>query len=131
MKRLSLNPAKCAFAVTRGMLPGHIVNKEGIKIYPDKVKAIFKTLTLKNVKALSYFLEQIWWHSRMIRYLAEFATPLQAVVHREPFLWIEEEEKAFSALKILMSQAPILQSKKWNKPFHAFVDASKIAIGSA
>jgi hypothetical protein len=28
--RLSLNPAKCAFAVTSGMLLGHIVSKEGI-----------------------------------------------------------------------------------------------------
>ena len=129
--RLNLNLAICEFVVASSMLLGHIVSKEGKEMDPDKVKAIFKTLTLKNVKALSYFLEQIWWHSRMIRYLAEFATPLQAVVHREPFLWIEEEEKAFSALKILMSQAPILQSKKWNKPFHAFVDASKIAIGSA
>jgi hypothetical protein len=30
--RLSLNPAKCAFAITSGMLLRHIVSKEGIAI---------------------------------------------------------------------------------------------------
>ena len=53
-------------------------------------------------------LGQIQWHSRMIHYLADFATPLHTVVHKEPFMWTEEEEKSFYA-KILLSHAPIVQ----------------------
>ena len=106
--RLSLNPAKCAFAVTSDMLLGHIVSKEGIAMDPDKVKAILEAPAPTNAKALSRFLGQIRWHSRMIRYLADFATPLHAVVHKEPFTWTEEEDKAFCSRKILLSQTPIV-----------------------
>jgi hypothetical protein len=54
--RLSLNPAKCAFAVTSGMLLGHIVSKDGIALDPDKVKAILEAPAPHNAKALSRFL---------------------------------------------------------------------------
>jgi hypothetical protein len=67
------------------MLLGHIVSKHGIAMDPDKVKAILEALVPHNTKALSRFLGQIRWHSRMIRHLADFATPLHAAVHREPF----------------------------------------------
>jgi hypothetical protein len=40
--RLSHNPAKCPFAVTSGMLLGHIVSKEGIVMDLDKLKAILE-----------------------------------------------------------------------------------------
>jgi hypothetical protein len=128
--RLSLNPAKCAFAVTSGMLLGHIVSKEGIAMDPDKVKAILEAPAPHNAKALSRFLGQIRWHSQMIRHLADFATPLHAGGHREPFSWTEEEEKAFAALKLLLPRALVVQPPDWNRDFHVFVDASDIAIGS-
>jgi hypothetical protein len=46
--RLSLNPVKCAFAVTSGMLLGHIVSKDGIAMDPDKVKAILEAPSPHN-----------------------------------------------------------------------------------
>jgi hypothetical protein len=128
--RVSLNPAKCAFAVTSGILLGHIVSKEGIAMYRDKVKAILEAPAPHNAKALSRFLGQIRWHSRMIRHLADFATPLHAAVHREPFKWTEEEEKAFTTLKLLLTRALVVQPLDWNREFHVFVDASDIGIGS-
>jgi hypothetical protein len=60
--------------------------------------------------------------------LADFATLLH--VHREPFTWTEEEEKAFAALKLLLSCAPVVQPPDWEKEFHVFVDALDIVIGS-
>jgi hypothetical protein len=107
--RLSLNPAKCAFAVTSGMLLEHIVSKDGNAMNPDKVKAVLEAPVPHNAKALCRFLGQIRWHSRMIRHLADFAMPLHMAVHREPFTWTEEEEKAFATLKLLMSRAPVVQ----------------------
>jgi hypothetical protein len=112
------------------MLLGHIVSKEGIAMDPDKVKAVRATPAPLNSKALSRCLGQIRWHSRMIRHLADFATPLHATVHREPFTWTKEEEKDFAALKLLLSCAPVVQPPDWEKEFHVFVDASDIAIGS-
>ena len=129
--RLSFNPAKCAFGVTSGTLLGHIVSKEGIAVDPGKIEAIIKSPAPKNAKQLGRFLGQLRWHSRMLRYLADFATPLHAAVHRTPFQWTDTEEKAYNALKIMLSQAPVVQPPNWAQPFHVFVDASDIAIGSA
>jgi hypothetical protein len=65
----------------------------------------------------------------MICHLADFVMPLHAVIHRELFTWTEEEEKAFVALKLLLSCAPLVQPPDWEREFHVFVDASDIAIG--
>ena len=123
-KRLSLNSAKCAFGVTSDTLLGHIISAEGIAVNPRKIDAIIKSPTPKNAKALGRFLGQLRWHSRMLRHLADFATPLHAAVHRTPFRWTETEDKAYEALKIMLSQAPVVQPPDWTCPFHVFVDAS-------
>jgi hypothetical protein len=81
------------------MLLGHIVSKDGIAMDPDKVKAV---LAPHNAKSLSRFMGQIRWHNRMIRHLADFATPLHAVVHKEPFTWTEKEEKSFCSFEIVV-----------------------------
>ena len=88
---------------------GHIVSKDGIAVDPDKVRAILEALAPSNTEALSLFLGQIRWHSRMIQQLADFATPLHAVVHRVPFQWVEPEEKAYQALNVMLSQASVVQ----------------------
>ena len=66
----------------------------------------------------------------MIRHLADFATPLHVAVHRVPFQWADTEEKAYQALKVMLSQAPVVQPSDWTKSFHVFVDASDVAIDS-
>ena len=53
--RLSLNLEKCVFRITSGTLLGHIDNKDGIEVNPDKVKAILEAPTPMNAKDLSWF----------------------------------------------------------------------------
>ena len=67
----------------------------------------------------------------MIRHPGDFGTPLHATVHRTPFRWTEMEDKAYEALKVMLTQAPVIQPLDWTRPFHVFVDASNITIGSA
>ena len=66
----------------------------------------------------------------MIWHLTDFATLLHVAVHRVPFQWADTEEKAYQALKVMLSQAPVVQPPDWTKSFHVFVDASEVAIGS-
>ena len=98
---------------------------------PDKVQAILNAPAPSTAKALSRFLGQIRWHSQMLRHLANFATPLHTAVHRLPFQWSAIEDKAYQSLKLMLSHAPVVQPSVWLEPFHVFVDASDIAIGSA
>ena len=97
---------------------------------PNKISAIIQAKSVTTTKALSCLLGQIRWHSRMLWYLADFAMPLHADVHRTPFKWTTIEEKAYDALKVMLTQALVVQPPDWGKPFHVFVDALEIAIGS-
>ena len=108
-----------------------IVSQEGISMDPDNVEAILNAPAPSTAKALNRFLGQIRWHSRMLRHLADFATPLHTAVHRLPFQWSAIEDKAYQSLKLMLSHAPVVQPSVWLEPFHVFVDASDIAIGSA
>ena len=49
---VSLNPKKCAFAMTKGKLLGHIVSKDGIRIDLERIMAIDKIPKPKNVKGI-------------------------------------------------------------------------------
>ena len=52
---VSLNPKKCAFAMTEGKLLDHIVSKDGIRIEPERVMAIDKIPKPQNVKGIQSF----------------------------------------------------------------------------
>ena len=82
-------------------------------------------------KALSRFFGQFRWHSCVLCYLADLATPLHAAMHTIPFWWMDQEDEAYHSLKVMLSHAPVVQPPKWWQPFHMFMDASNIAIGSA
>ena len=56
---LSLNPKKSHFALTKGKLLGHIVSAEGIKIDPERVKAILKISIPRNKKEIQSFIGKI------------------------------------------------------------------------
>ena len=117
--------------MTSGALLGHIVSEQGIAVDPDKVKAILDAPAPTNAKALSRCLGQIRWHNRMIKYLVDVAMPLHTIVHKVPFQWTTVEQDAYDYLKKMLSKVPVVQPLDWDKPFHVFVDALDIAIGSA
>ena len=82
MARLSLNPAKCAFAFKRGVLLGHIISEEGMQVDPRKVEAIQKAKPPANLKELARFICHIKWHNRFLRYLSHVYAPLAKLTKR-------------------------------------------------
>ena len=46
--RLRLNLKKCTFGVTSGKLLGYMVSERGIKVDPDKIRAILDMLALRT-----------------------------------------------------------------------------------
>ena len=109
--------------VTNGVLLGNIMSKDGLAVDPKKVEAIRKLRTPTNIKKLNRFLRQIKWHTRFMRYLSHIAYPLYALTKKEVVLyrWSDQCAKAFQALKLILSVAPVLQGPDWEKEFHVFV----------
>ena len=56
---LSLNPKKSHFSMTEGKFLGHIVSAKGIKIDPERVKAILKITIPRNKKEIQSFIGKI------------------------------------------------------------------------
>ena len=49
---IKLNPEKCVFRVSRGMLLGFIVSKPGIEANPKKILAIMRMGLIQNIKGV-------------------------------------------------------------------------------
>ena len=49
---MRLNPSKCVFKVTAGKFLGFIVSQRGIKVNPEKVRAILELEPSRTVKAV-------------------------------------------------------------------------------
>ena len=64
--KLQLNPKKCTFRVTSRKLLGFIVSQRGIKVDPDKIKAIVEMKPLKTEKEIRGFLGRIQYINRFI-----------------------------------------------------------------
>ena len=81
-------------------------------------------------RELSRFVGQVWWHGRMLRYLADVAIPLNSQMKKKEIIWTDDCNKSFCRLKVMLAKAPIVQPPQWDLPFHVFVDALDVAIGS-
>ena len=48
--QLKLNPTKCAFGVSVGKFLGYIMHHRGIKVNPEKIKAILEMSAPRSIK---------------------------------------------------------------------------------
>ena len=112
------------------MLLAHIISKEGITVHPGKVQDIMDAKAPRNTKELMRFFRQIRWHSRVLRFLADLATPLHVAIHATPFSWTQFEVLEIYKLLIILAKALVVQPPDWTNTFLIFVYASDIASRS-
>ena len=106
---MALNPYKCAIAVQRGKLRGHIISKEGMAINKDKISAIVKVEAPKDAKGVLRVVGQVKWHGRYLRYLADVTAPITHLTKQDvDFIWGLAQERAFQFLKKMLVVSPIL-----------------------
>ena len=97
---ISLNLAKAAFGIDEGKLLGHIISKDGVKVFPERIDAIKKIILPINVKALQSFNGHINFIRRFIPNLAEYMKPLQKLLKNDAkFEWTNEGREAFRCIK--------------------------------
>ncbi|KAL4011296.1 hypothetical protein IC575_028350 [Cucumis melo] len=74
--QLKLNLAKCIFVVSSGKLLGFIVSHEGIKVDPDKIKAIVGLRPPKTQREVRNFLGRLNYIAQFISYLTQTCEPI-------------------------------------------------------
>ena len=127
--QMKLNPAKCVFGVPAGKLLGFIVSERGIEANPEKIKAIQslkKPEELKHVQKLTRCVAAL---SRFISRLGEKAIPLYRLLKKTyKFIWDQEADEAFEALKKKLSEAPVLAAPGPKEPMLLYIAAGPRAV---
>ena len=130
-KNLVLNWEKCHFMVTKGIVLGHIVSKDGIEVDKAKVELISNLPTPKCVRNIKSFLGHAGFYRRFIKDFSAIARPLCTLLDKDvPFTWSQACDTAFAKLKNMLVSPPIMRSPNWDLPFEIMCDASDYAIGA-
>ncbi|KAI2644393.1 Transposon Tf2-6 polyprotein [Labeo rohita] len=110
---------------------GYIVSSEGMRMDPEKVKAVVDWPSPDSRKALQRFLGFANLYRRFIRNFSQLASPLTALTSpRTTFRWSDAAEAAFAKLKSRFVSAPILVTPDPSRQFVVEVDASEVGVGA-
>nr|GFB91224.1 reverse transcriptase domain-containing protein [Tanacetum cinerariifolium] len=128
---LCINWEKSHFMVKEGIVLGHKISRNGIKVDKAKVDVIAKLPHLTTVKGIQSFLGHASFYRRFIQDFSKIARPMTRLLEKDtPFIFSKECIEAFQSLKKKLTEAPILFALDWDLPFELTCDASDFAIGA-
>ena len=126
-----LNKEKCHFCRPEVKYLGHILTIHGVKIDPEKTRAILKWNRPRNCKEVNSFLQTCSWYRRFIPSFAQISKPLSDLTKKnKTWRWTNEEQETLDKLKLLLVSPPILKQVKENEEFILKTDASNYALGA-
>ena len=128
---LYVSPKKCEFFKDEMDFLGLLIGTNGIKVNPKKVDILKTWPKPESVTDLRSFLGLLQFFRRFIPKFGEVAAPLTDLTKKDQGLhkWDNRCDVSFERLKTAITEAPILVSPDWKKPFRGHVDASQTAIG--
>ena len=119
---------------------GQIVNKEGYRPDPSKIKAVADLLPPTNVHQLRRVLGLFAYYRKYIPKFAEIAAPLYALTGKNVqnkrdsqrrIVMNPEQHRSFETLKLKLTTEPIfLNFPKWDCPFEVHCDGSKQGVAA-
>ena len=108
---------------------GNIVSYEGVKVDPNKIKAIMEWPIPKTIKKLRGFLGLTGYYRRFLKNYGHIATPLTTLLKKDSFQWNESTNLSFEKLKEAMCTALMLSTPNFTKEFIMECDSSGNGIG--
>ena len=125
---LTLNKDKCEFNTTSIKFLGQVVDSEGVKADPAKIRAILELKPPTNVKELRHLLGMANQLSKFSPNLAQETKPLRDLLSKKnQWTWGNPQEIAFTKLKQLLSSDQILAL--YNPALKTIVSADASAYG--
>ena len=117
--------------VRHGIVLGHKISKNEIKMDKAKIEVIAKLPVSKCIKDIQSILEHASFNLRFIKNFSKIVRSLTNFLAKNvPFTFDSGCLKAWEKLKNEVSFAPIISVPDWSKPFESMCDASDFAIGA-
>nr|GEV92558.1 reverse transcriptase domain-containing protein [Tanacetum cinerariifolium] len=129
---MKLNPKKCAFGMREGTLLGYKVDADGLRVSPDKVKAIIDLPSPKCLKDVQKLNGKLASLNRFLSKSAEKSLPffktLKKCTKKSDFQWTPETEEAFKEIKQSIAELPMLMAPNEKEELIIYLAAAKEAI---
>lgn len=126
-----LKPSKCNLFQKSVKFLGHVVSEEGVQTDPDKTEAIKNWPIPTTPKDVRSFLGLCSYYRRFVHGFANTAKPLHKLCEKNvKFIWTDECQQAFDALKTALMTPPVLAYPIPGKTFILDTDASDRATGA-
>ena len=130
-ENLKLNKAKCQFCVPGVKYLGHWIENGEIKPDEDKVRAINDMPPPADKKALQRFLGLVNYVGKFIPNLSqETAVLRQLLIEKNEFSWSFEHVEAYSKIKQIITNDPVLKIYDPNKTVTVSVDSNQKGMGA-
>jgi len=128
---LKMKAKKCDFFKREVKFLGWLVDQEGVRPDPAKVKVVQEWPQPTSVKQLQAFLGLANYHRNHIPKYSFIAAPLYELTKKDikEFRWTADADLAFLTLKEKLVSAPVLGFPMPGKTFVLDTDASDISIG--
>ena len=132
-EELYVSPKKCVFLTAETEFLGMILEKEGIRVNPDKIEVVTNWPGPQSLTEVRSFIGLLQCFRRFTRDFSGVTAPLTALrkkgsgIHR----WNSQCERAFLMMKVALTTVPILMSPDLIIPFRCHVEASQKAFGGS
>ncbi|WVZ70701.1 hypothetical protein U9M48_019344 [Paspalum notatum var. saurae] len=101
--------SKCEFWLEKVALLGHIVTAEGVSVDPEKIEAVSKWKTPRNMTEIRSFLRLAGCYRRFIENFSKIARPMTELLKEKvSFEWNDKREKSFQCPKDKLTTTPVL-----------------------
>ena len=135
---MTLGAKKCTFFAPSVQFLGHVVDKEGIRPDPSKVKAITELKLPQTAKDMASSLGLLQYYRRFIKNYTNVEKPIRTKKDT-PSAWkklngkaqySDAELQSWKLLTEALTHDPILGHPDWDQPFELHTDACKIGLGA-
>lgn len=122
---------KCHFLQSEMKFLGYILNSEGFKPDPGRVRAVLDFPVPQNRKQLHAFLGLCNYDRGFHEHFATLSEPLFYLLRKKvKWFWGSKQEESFNSLKQLISREILLQRPIYGVPFCVQTDASDVGLGA-
>ena len=129
---IKLNKSKLTLRCPVISYLGHQVTNEGLRPDPEKVEAIVKMPPPEDVKGVRRLCGFVNYLARFMPNLADVIEPIRQLTRQDvEWQWNTTHDKAFQAIKSMVSSAPLLRYYDPAEELTVQCDASDKGIGAA
>ncbi|KAG5888185.1 hypothetical protein JTB14_016401 [Gonioctena quinquepunctata] len=128
---ITVSIEKCQFCRPQMKYLGYVVDRNGLHVDPDKVRAMLELPTPTNVTEVRRVVGTFSWYRRFIPDFSSVIAPITALLRKSTsFHWSEESASAFRRVKECLVSAPILSCPDYSREFVVQTDASGYGVGA-